>query len=215
MTSRAAAPAGAALLLALLPAMASAATLTPASPCTRYVDSKPAVATLGLRTDGWAPGAALTFRVGGKVVGTGTADATGAFATSGAEFVPPEPTGNFQTTTLSAADGAGAEVTSPLNLVRLTIDVPAKARPAKRVKYRVFGFRPNAQLYLFIRRAGKIKGRFALGRPRGECGRLTKRMRYMPLRTWTTGRYEYWASNDARFSKQTAVPVFRIDITRR
>jgi hypothetical protein len=215
MTSRAAAPAGAALLLALLAPTASAATLTPLSPCTRYVESRPPLPTLGLRTDGWAPGAALTFKVGGKVVGMGTTDASGAFATTGAQFAPPAPDGNFQTTTLTAEDGAGGVVSSPLNVVRLAIDVPAKARPTTRVRYRVFGFRPNAKLYLFIRRAGKVKGRFALGRPQGECGRLIKRMRYMPLRSWTTGRYEYWASNDARFSTQTAVPVFTIDITRR
>jgi hypothetical protein len=212
-----AAPAGAALLLALsaAPTAASAATVAPASACTRYVDTRPPVPTLGVRTSGWAPGAPLTFKVGGKVVGTATADATGAFATATPQFVPPAPAGNFQTTTLTAEDGSGAVASVGMNLVRLTIDVPRKAAPSKRVKYKIFGFRPGAKLYLFIRRGGKVRGRFLLGRPRGECGRLTKRLRYMPLKRWTTGRYEYWASNDATFSTQTAVRAFAIDITPR
>jgi hypothetical protein len=212
-----AAPAGAAILLVLAaaPAPASAATVAPTSSCTRYVDTQPPVPTLGVRTSGWAPGAPLTFKVGGRVVGTATADATGAFASSAPQFVPPAPAGNFQTTTLSAEDGSGTVASVGMNLVRLAIVVPRRAAPSKRVKYKAFGFRADTRLYLFIRRGGKVKGRFLLGRPRGQCGRLTKRMRYMPLKRWTAGRYEYWASNDARFSTQTAVRTFVIDITPR
>lgn len=214
MIRRAAAPAGAAVLLALTASAASAATVTPTSPCTRYVRSTPAVPTLGLSTSGWTPGAALTFKVGGQVVGTATADAAGAFASSAHQFVPPAPNGNFQSTTLTAEDGAGGVATAPIGLVRLGIVTPNKAAPGKVVAYKVFGFRPGAKLYLFVRRGGKVKGRFMLGRPHGACGRLTKRLRYMPLKSWTTGRYEYWASNDARFSAKTAVQVFKIDISR-
>lgn len=214
MTFRAAAPAGAALALALAaPAAASAATVAPTSACVRYADAQ-SVPTLGLHTEGWAPQTALTFKVAGKPVGSGTTDAGGAFATGPSLFTPPAPRGNIQTMTLTAEDGAGRVAAAPVRIVRLGIAVPGQARPSQRVRYRVFGFHPGKKLYLFVRRGGRVKGRFTLGRPRGACGTLVKRMRYMPLKSWRSGRYEYWAATARRFSVQTAVPVFTISITR-
>jgi hypothetical protein len=203
---------GAVLTVALaVPAAASAATVAPLAPCVRYF---PGFSTLGVTAGGFAPNAGLTFRVGNAQVGTGIADAAGSFTTPVEDyFATPEPKGNLQNVTLTADDGAGGVATAPMKIVRLTVSVPNRARPSQVVKYRAFGFDAGKRLYLFVRRGSKTKGRFYLGKPQGECGRLTKKLRYMPLKSWSTGRYEYWFAHSKTFSKKTAVPGYEIRIS--
>ena len=216
MTPRPAALAGAAVMLSLAaPSAASAAgTVVPSSSCVRYVATDPPEPTLGLTASGWTPATALTFRVAGRTVGTGTTDAAGAFTTGPDPLTPPEPRGNLQTTRLTAEDPTGAATSAPLRVVRLTVAVPDRARPSQIVRYRAYGFRPGDRLYLFVRRSGRTLGRFTLGRPRGACGTLTKRLRYMPLRRWRAGSYQYWYSHDRRYSRATRIYGYTIRITR-
>ena len=47
---------------------------------------------------------------------------------------------------------------------------PSTAKPRKKVRFRVFGFRPGERVYLHVRRGGKTKGRFSLGTAEGACG---------------------------------------------
>jgi hypothetical protein len=204
----------AALLLALAaPATAAAApAVTPLAPCVRYVGTTPPAPTLGLTASGFTANAPLTFKVDGNPLGTGTADPLGAFSTGTSPFTPPEPKFNLGSFTLTAEDGTGAVASSPLRVVRLTVDVPNRAKPSKRVRYRAFGFAPGKRLYLFVRRGGKTRGRFDLGKPHGDCGQVTKRLRYMPLKHWSTGRYEYWYSQSKRYSKQTRIYGYQIRI---
>jgi hypothetical protein len=155
--------------------------------------------------------APLTFKVDGQTVGTGAADAAGAFNNAAAPFTPPAPKGNLQSVTLTADDGATV-ATSPMKIVRLIVTVPSKAKPSKRVKYRAFGFQPGKRLYLFVRRGGKTKGRFTLGKPTGECGTLTKKLRYMPLKSWSTGLYDFWYSQTKTYSQATRIYGYRIRI---
>jgi hypothetical protein len=194
------------------PTAASAAVVTPTVPCVRYVPTTPPAATLGLSSSGWTPGAALTFRIDSQVLGTGTADAAGAFSNASAPFTPPEPKGNLQAVTLTADDGAGTTASSPLQIVRLIVTVPDRAKPSKIVKYRAFGFQPGKKLYLFVRRGGKTKGRFLLGKPAGDCGLVTKKLRYMPLKRWSTGKYDYWYSQNKRYSEKTRIYGYQIRI---
>jgi hypothetical protein len=206
----------AALLLAVVaPASASAAPAVQSTvPCVRYVATKPPAHTLKLTATGWAATTALSFDVGGKSIGTGTTDAAGAFDSGASPFTPPEPKGNLQTFTLTARDAAGTTASTPLRVVRLTVDVPNQAKPSKKVKYKAFGFARDTQLYLFVRRGGKTKGRFTLGKPTGDCGRVTRTLRYMPLKKWSTGTYEYWYSQHKRYSKKTRIFGYPIRIFR-
>jgi hypothetical protein len=203
----------AALLLTLAaPAAASAAVVAPTVPCVRYVPTSPPAATLGLTTSGWAAGTALTFRVDANVVGNGTADAGGAFSNASALFTPPEPKYNVQSVTLTADDGAGNVASAPMQIVRLIVTVPDRAKPSKVVKYRAFGFQPGKKLYLFVRRGKQTKGRFLLGKPAGDCGLVTKKLRYMPLKRWSTGTYDFWYSQDKTYSKRTRIYGYQIRI---
>jgi hypothetical protein len=204
----------AALLLALAaPATAAAApAVAPLAPCVRYVGTTPPAPTLGVTASGFTANAPLTFKLNGDEVGTGTADPLGAFSTGTNPFTPPEPKFNVSSYTLTAEDGTGAVASAPLQIVRLTVDVPDRAKPSQKVRYRAFGFAPGKRLYLFVRRGGKTRGRFDLGKPHGACGQVTKRLRYMPLKKWSTGRYEYWYSQSKRYSKKTRIYGYQIRI---
>ena len=57
---------------------------------------------------------------------------------------------------------------------------------------------------------GKTLGRYSLGRTKGPCGRLTKRMRFMPLHRYRPGSYQYWFSHSRRFQREKA--VYRIGV---
>jgi len=192
--------------------VADAAAVAPTTPCVRYI---PGVPSLGLTAAGWAPGAALSFKVAGRSVGSGTADASGAFATPAlALFSPPPPKGNVQSVKLTATDGAGTTASHTIKLVRLTVDVPARAGVRQRVSYRAFGFLPGKRLYLFIRRNGKTKGRFVLGRPKGACGRLTKTLPYMPLKRWSAGSYEYLYLHSRKYRAKQVIYGYDLKISR-
>jgi hypothetical protein len=203
---------GCAVLFIVLaaPASASAALAVETTvPCVRYVDlGVEALPTLGVMTTGWNASTPLTFTVDGQIVGTGVADNAGAYNNQGRLFTPPAPKGNLQTSTL-AVNGAAS---TQFRIVRLTVQVPSRAKPSTRVKYRMFGFQPGKRVYLFVRRGGKTKGRFALGKPKGECGTLTKKLRYMPLRRWSTGKYEYWYTQDRKYSKATRIYGYQLNI---
>ena len=91
---------------------------------------------------------------------------------------------------LTADDGAGTVAGPvPVPVSRVTVDVPTRSKPRKRVNFRVFGFEANKKVYLHIRRNGQTKGRFSLGRTDSPCGHVVKKMRFMPLSNYRTGTY--------------------------
>jgi hypothetical protein len=203
----------AALIVGLaLPAAASAAgTVVPSAPCVRYL---PSLKTLGVSAAGWAPGTALTFRVDGMRLGTGMTDAAGSFATTPAtRFPAPRPEGNIQSMSLTATDAAGATARARVKVVRPGLDAPGSARPSQRVRFRSFGFARDERLYLYVRRGGKVRARVLMGRSRGDCGTLVKRLRYVPVRNVVAGRYDYWLSTARRFSPKMALFAFSIRVS--
>jgi hypothetical protein len=201
----------AALALALgvvaVPSADAATVGTPAS-CVRLF---PGVPSLPVVADGFAPGAFLTFKADGATVGSGTADAAGHFDNLGvpnAWFQPSQLQGkNVGSIQLTAEDSSGV-VTPPVAVkaVNLTFEGPSgTVKPRKRVKFRMFGFQSGKRIYLHIRRGGKTKGRYNMGKAKGACGLATKKMRFMPLRSYKTGTYEYWMGHSKKFSRNTAI----------
>jgi hypothetical protein len=209
----------AALALALgvvaVPSADAATVGTPAS-CVRLF---PGVPSLPVFADGFAPGAPLTFKADGATVGTGTADPAGHFDNVGAPATWFQPAtlqgknvGSFQ---LTAEDPSGVP-TAPVTVkaVNLTFEGPAgTVKPRRKVKFRMFGFQTGKRIYLHIRRGGKTKGRYNMGKAKGACGLATKRMRFMPLPTYKTGTYEYWMGHRKKFSAKTAIGR-EVNITR-
>jgi hypothetical protein len=198
--------AGIVVMVCALPASASAAEVMPnSSGCFRYIEAPkgvPAVPTFGLTTSGWAPGAPLEIRLGTTGIATGQADAAGQYA-SGDTLAPPAPPEgkNLISTRLTVTDGAGNVAERAVKIVRLTVQVPnGKVRAGARVRYRAFGFNRARKVFLFVRRANKTKGRFILGWPKGACGTVTKRMRFMPLKRFTPGLYDFLYTQTKKYS---------------
>ena len=82
------------------------------------------------------------------------------------------------------------------------------------MNYRVYGFVPGQPAYLHIRRRGKTLGRFSLGTPEGACGKVTKRLRYMPLSRYSYTTYDYWFSQSRRFDRAATLARYRVTIFR-
>jgi hypothetical protein len=190
------------------PAAASAATVSATAPC--VLDGG---ANLGVTSSGWTAGEALTFALDGKPVGSGTADAAGAFSNAADPFETPLLTGApIRRFTLTAANATGLHADTHVKVVHRTVEVPKRSRPSHRVRYRAYGFPQGKRLYLHVRRGHQTLGRFALGRPHGACGVVGKRLRYMPLRHWSTGSYDYWFSTRRHFKRSRALFGYRIRI---
>jgi len=208
--------AGAMAVAALaLPAAAPAATINPDRPCARYVPTlgQPTWQAIGT---GFTPSQVVTVRADDQLVGSAAADATGALALPALAPSLKSANTNEQTFMLNASDAAGLAATpSQLRVVRLTVDLPDQARPRSRVLYRAYGFAAGTGVYLHVRRGGQTRGRFSLGKAKGDCGKTSKRMRYMPLSRYRTGTYEYWFSQSRRYSTQTRIYGVKITIFRR
>jgi hypothetical protein len=199
--------------LGLAPGAAGAASIAPAEPCARYASG---FAGLAFQGDGYAPNATVTFSVDGRAIGSAVTDPAGTVDTSLAPIAAPSPGGrtvaDFE---LTADDGQGHAAAAPLKVVDWTVELPRRAQPSRRVPYRVSGFPTGLPLYLHVLRGKRVKGSFRLGVPRGDCGLLTKRLRFMPLEHYRTGSYVYAFSARKRFTTETAYPMgLRISITR-
>ena len=164
--------------------------------------------------DGFAPGAFLTFKADGDFLGSGQADPAGHFES--AFEAPRLPSGkSLKTMQLTADDGAGLVAGPvPVKVTDVVVRAPANSKPTKRVRFRVFGFVPGRRVYLHVRRNGRTKGRFSLGKAAGPCGTTTKKMRFMPLRPFSYGTYRYYFSHSKRFKKSAVIYEARVTIYR-
>ena len=177
----------------------------------------PGVKSFPLVASGFPAGAALTFKADGSAFGSGLADAAGNFDNSADPFLAPAPPAgrNLSTYQITAEDGQGT-VAGPIAVPvsRIIVVAPANAKPSRRVRFRLFGFQAGVRTYLHIRRNGRTKGRFALGRTAGPCGTLTRRMRFMPLRSYRIGTYRYFFSHSRSFQRDQAIYQARVRIYR-
>lgn len=209
MPVRRTAPLGlaAALVSLAAPAVASAAAVAPAQKC-----ALAGTPSLGLATSGWVPGSALTIKLGRYAHGA-TADGAGNFTTAGNPLTAPLlPRPGVKTFKLSVTDGTTVAGPVRTKVVARGVRVPGTAKPSSVVRYRAYGFPSHQRLYLHVRRGGSTKGSFRLGRPSGACGLLERKLRYMPLRHWSNGNYDYWFSNTSHYRKSKRLYGYRIHI---
>ncbi len=210
---RLAVPALLALASLAAPSAAGAADVVADTGCVRAVPGTP---TVTLTATGFTPGAVVTIRADDQVLATGAADQAGTLQQPVAAPTIANRNRTQQAFALTATDDRGvASPSRPLLVSRIGVRVPSRARPTSRVTYRAFGFQTGLPLYLHVRRGGRTLGTFSLGRTSGECGRVTRRLRYMPLRRYRTGIYEYWYSHARRYSTAQRIYGIRIQIVRR
>jgi hypothetical protein len=207
----AAAPAAAIVaLLAPATSMAQSATLVPLTPCIRFLDAS--VKTFPLQGAGFTPGSAVTIASDGAPIDTATADAAGGF--SGVFNAPPI-SGTRASVSITADDGQGHPA-GPLALPEVKISVvwPSNASARKRVLFRAYGFESGKTVYMHIRRGGKTRGRFKIGRADSPCGLTKRRLRAMPLTNYSTGTYEFWFGTTKSFDRSKEIG-YRVTIFRR
>jgi hypothetical protein len=164
---------------------------------------------------GFTPGAFVRVTADGQLVGSVQADAAGNI--NDALFPPPlsSSSRNQQTFQILADDGQG-QVAGPVAalVTRVAVDMPHRARPRSRVRYRLYGFNPGQRVYLHVRRGGKTRGTFSMGTAAGPCGTVTKRLRYMPVTRYSTGAYDYYFGHTAKFNRSQQLYRVTISIIR-
>jgi hypothetical protein len=185
-------------------------TLVPLTPCIRFVDAS--IKSFGLQGAGFAPNAAVTIASDGAPIDTVTTDAAGGFSQP---VNAPPIAGNRANVSITADDGQGHPA-GPVVLpeVKLGVVWPSNAAARRRVLFRAYGFEPGKTVYLHVRRGGKTRGTFKIGRADSPCGLTKRRLRAMPLSRYSTGRYEFWFGATKNFDRSKEIG-YRVTIFRR
>jgi hypothetical protein len=199
----------AALLLTAAPA--GAATLSAPS-CVGY---HPNTRTLPVEGAGFAPGSFVSVRYEAPQLGVPrsaalvTADPAGSFSL---DLVPPSPGSlrvNTSTFTISAVDPLQPSISAAdeFMVTRVRVDVVPRAstNPARRARFTAFGFVPGSVVYAHFLRFGAARAEktVSLGRARGACGRVSKRMALVPGRNVARGSWELAVDAKRSFSRST------------
>jgi hypothetical protein len=200
-----------AALLGAAPGIAQGASVTPTVPC---VGGLATGGAFPLRLNGFTPGSFVTVKAGNDTV-TGTqVDINGnAVVSDGTTpFLGNRNQATFQLTATDSAGGVAAP--SSVKVTKWTVDIPSRAHATHKVRYRAFGFIPGRRVNLFVRRGGRTRGSFSLGKAKGSCGIATRRLRYMPLRHYSTGNYQYFFEQTKHFNSHAPRIRLSIFITR-
>lgn len=199
--------------LAVLPASASAASLSVDKPCYAAAAERPAREPVSVTGAGFRPNSPVRLAYeDGTYAGQVTADAAGNLAaTVEAPMLAGED--KERSLLLSATDPSQpAPLASvPVRVSRLeVVATPARARPHARVTYEARGFPTGRNLYahyVYPGRRGRVRKTVRLGRLTGPCGTLTRRARLLPVRRVRYGRWYVQWDVRPRFSRRT-VPQY-------
>lgn len=194
-----------------VPASAQAATLV-IPPCSV---SLPGERTIPITGSGFAPNSFVSLTADGQSFTSVQADAAGNIAVAATTPVLRSINTTQQTFRVAADDRAGNTAAAPMRLTRVGADLPDRARPSSRVRMRVFGFAPGRVVYLHIRRAGRTRGTFRIGRAQAPCGTTSRRLRYMPLKSYRTGAYTYVFQQSRRYDRRKPRVQLGISVIRR
>ena len=197
--------------LFLLPATAHGAALV-TLPCSA---SLPGQKSVPIQGSGFAPNSFVRLFADGQSYGGAQVDAAGTFAD--VFFAPSfrSLATTEQTFQLTADDGMGGLApATPLRVTRVGAKLPSRSKPGRRVRMRVFGFAPERVVFLHVRRGGKTRGTFRIGRTASPCGTASRRLRYMPLRRYASGTYTYAFQQSRRFDRTKPRVQLRIVIFR-
>jgi hypothetical protein len=182
------------------PAAAPAATLEPLKPC--YVSATKAQREqVALAGSGFTPGAVLDVALDGKVVGTATADASGALGGQAvrAPFVA-RGSRAFRVTVAERDDPSSA-VELRARVTALVAElVPAPRLPRQRVRWRGRGFTGTGPLFVHYVRKGRHHRTVRLGRASGPCGAFAVEARQFPFRPGT-GRWVVRIDQQRRYAQ--------------
>jgi hypothetical protein len=180
-------------------AQAQAATLAVDATC--YLSGSP----INSSAAGFTPGGPVNFSFDGQLASSGVADGAGNLAQP--LTAPALPAGSAQHTfSLAAQDQTNPALaaTTQVNVTERVATVsPHRARPKRRVKFKVHALNPNQPVWLHYVFHGRQRYRKRLGVARGACGSLTKRARFFPVNRPKTGTWTFQFDNRKKYSKHT------------
>jgi len=197
----------AAAAVAALPASAGAASLSVDRSC--YREGANAVAS----GSGFAPNAPVRFTLDGvDFTDDGNVPSSDAAGNLNAGFGIGSPPGRQKTYTLGATDGTN---TAETRFTATDLDVivkPKRGNPGKRKRVRARGFDRGRMLRYHVRGPRRKNGR--VGRVRGACGKINRRVRIFRA-TFPTGVYTVQFDQHRRYRPSSRPRVvFQVTIYR-
>jgi hypothetical protein len=185
-------------------AQAQASTLAVDQPC--YLSGQQINSTAA----GFTPGGPVNFSFDGQLSASGTADGSGNLLQP--LVAPLLPINTAQHTyNLAAQDQTNPALTAqvPVNVtVRVATVSPRRARPSRKVTFKVHAMNPGQPVYLHYVFHGKQRYRKKLGTAKAPCGSMTKRTRFFPISRPKTGTWTFQFDDSKRYSKHSQ-PQFR------
>ena len=208
-------------VLALLPASAHAAALSPLKPCYVSVTQQNPGGpdqivreAIELAGSGFTPGALVDVSVAGRLERTVQADAAG--------NLPAQPLqspyqrrgqGTFELTAAERGNPVNT-VTLPSRTTALRLDLrPKRARPSKRIRFVGSGFTAQRAVWAHYLYRGKVRKTVRLVRRiDNPCGTFSVRRRQIPIKRPRLGRWRLQVDQQRRYSRTPDGVNVRADI---
>lgn len=193
----------AAALAAPATAWSAAIALTPAKTCYRSGEN------VTLQGAGFTPNNSAAVALDGKRLGFASSDPKGSIrgkVTLGRIV-------GERNRVITATDQANPANTATLTLHASGVAVsvkPRRAGPGRRVRIKAYGFTGSRRLYAHVRR-GRFRRTVGLGRLKGPCRKLSRRVRVFS-RSTKPGVYVVQFDGKRRYSSRT-VPAIRYRVT--
>jgi hypothetical protein len=207
--------------LAVAPATAHAAALTPLKPCyvsvTQRTPGAPPQITreaLDLGGSGFGANSLVDISFNGQVDRTIQADGAGSLPPQ--VLQSPYQAGGQGTFTLTAAErGNPANTVSlPSRTTALTLSLtPKKSRPSRRVRYRGSGFTAQKAVWAHYLYKGRVRRTVRLVRRiNNPCGLFSVKRKQLPIRHPKLGRWRLQVDQQRKYSRVPAGVNVRADI---
>jgi hypothetical protein len=90
-----------------------------------------------------------------------------------------------------------------------------KVDPRRKVRVKAFGYEPATRLWAHYVRNGHLVKTVFIGKLRGPCGNLTKRIREFPFRPVPAGTYAVYFQGSKRLDKRQGTPYRRVRVSAR
>jgi hypothetical protein len=212
----------AAALAATAASTASAATLTPGTPCARYISSFAGGQWVPISGTGFTPGTdpalnSVELRwTNGDLGGFTPLAADGSFNVG--VFMPTEfissRTGRRKTYTLTATDRQtpGLTASTTVTFVRVGAEVKPSRVPrnlGRKVRWSVWGAPTGGRMFVHWTFKGRRHAMRRLGTARGVCGTARKRLPFLPARP-RSGTWKVYITAGRKLRRKKA--LFRIDL---
>jgi hypothetical protein len=162
---------------------------------------------------GFTPNGSAAVSLDGKGLGLATSNAQG-LLTGQIRLGSIRGERNRVVTAVDQANPAN-QASAPFRATGVAVSVrPRRAGPGKRVRVKAYGFTGSRRLYAHVRR-GRFRKNVGLGRLKGSCGKLSRRVKVFAKGT-SPGIYIVQFDGKRRYSRKTVPAItYRVTIFRR